>query len=137
MHLGVAWYLSMSSTRPNVDGVTDHDPQMLKGVLSLLLLQLLSQEDAYGYAVVVRLREAGITELAEGSVYPALTRMQQAGWLESYLVASGSGPARKYYRVTDAGRAELVGRRAAWERLQATVEAVVTPDRTTPTKESS
>ncbi|GAB3107725.1 PadR family transcriptional regulator [Janibacter alkaliphilus] len=102
-----------------------HDPQMLKGVLALLLLQLLEREDAYGYAVVVRLREAGITELAEGSVYPALTRMQQAGWLESYLEASGSGPARKYYRITDAGRAELTERRAAWGRLQQTVRTVL------------
>lgn len=108
--------------------MTEHDPQMLKGVLSLLLLQLLDREDAYGYAVVTRLRDAGFDGLAEGSVYPALTRLQAAGWLESYLVASDSGPARKYYRVTDDGRAELAERIEAWRHLRTTVSRVLAED---------
>ena len=84
-----------------------HDPQMLKGVLPLLLLSLLSQEESYGYAVVTRLREAGFPDLAEGTVYPALTRLEGAGHLTSRLVASAAGPARKYYRTTASGLTEL------------------------------
>lgn len=95
---------------------------MLKGVLALLLLGLLGEEDNYGYGIVVRLREAGFPELAEGTVYPALTRLESAGHLESYLVRSDSGPARKYYRTTDSGRAERASRALAWSRLVAAVE---------------
>ncbi|NYF96838.1 PadR family transcriptional regulator [Janibacter cremeus] len=98
-----------------------HDPQMLKGVLGLLLLSALAADDDYGYGLVVRLRGAGFDDLAEGTVYPRLTRLEQAGFLESYLRPSHSGPARKYYRITAAGRDDLDGRRSAWEHLQRAV----------------
>ncbi|GAB77647.1 transcriptional regulator, PadR family [Austwickia chelonae] len=101
-----------------------HDPQMLKGVLSLLLLRLLLHEDGYGYGVVTRLQGAGFPDLVEGTVYPALTRLEAAGHLESYLLKSTSGPARKYYRITDGGRAELARAEAAWSDLVAAVAAV-------------
>lgn len=101
-----------------------HDAQMLKGVLALLLLTLLSREDNYGYGIVTALREAGFTDLAEGTVYPALTRLEAAGHLESYLQRSDSGPARKYYRTTDAGRADLVARRESWHELVTSVDRV-------------
>ncbi len=108
------------------------DAQMLKGVLSLLLLSLLAEEDGYGYAIVIRLRDAGFDDLAEGTVYPALTRLETAGLLESYLVRSSSGPARKYYRATDAGRSELLLRDAAWQDLVSAVDRVRSrPPRTT------
>ena len=102
-----------------------HDPQMLKGVLALLLLGVLAEQDGYGYGIVTRLREAGFADLGEGTVYPALTRLEGAGLLESYLRASDSGPARKYYRTTPAGRAELVTRGASWRGLVASVDAVI------------
>ncbi|NNM45278.1 PadR family transcriptional regulator [Knoellia koreensis] len=101
-----------------------HDPQMLKGVLSLLLLSVLVDEPGYGYAIVTRLRDAGFEDLAEGTVYPALTRLESAGLLESYLERSASGPARKYYRTTDAGRAELATRTDAWRNLVTAVDTV-------------
>lgn len=101
-----------------------HDAQMLKGVLALLLLTLLSREDNYGYGIVTALREAGFTDLAEGTVYPALTRLEAAGHLESYLQRSDSGPARKYYRTTDAGLADLLARRESWTDLVTSVDRV-------------
>jgi PadR family transcriptional regulator PadR len=91
-----------------------HDPQLLKGVLSLLLLRLLREQEDYGYALVVRLRGQGFDEVAEGSVYPALTRMESHGLLAARLVPSRSGPARKYYRLTAAGTAELERSAEAW-----------------------
>jgi PadR family transcriptional regulator len=108
--------------------VSTHDPQMLKGVLSLLLLHLLAAGDGYGYAVVSRLQQEGFPDLAEGTVYPALTRLESQGLLESYLQRSGSGPARKYYRVTDAGRDELKRASAAWTDLHTAVGRVLGPD---------
>lgn len=106
-----------------------HDSQMLKGVLALLLLELLDREDGYGYAIVTRLRDAGFPDLGEGTVYPALTRLEAAGHLESYLVRSGSGPARKYYRTTASGRAERTALAGAWRRLVMAVgTATGTPD---------
>lgn len=100
------------------------DAQMLKGVLGLLLLRLLAEEEGYGYAIVTRLREAGFEELAEGTVYPALTRLEATGLLESFLVRSSAGPARKYYRATKAGHDELLHREASWQELVAAVEQV-------------
>jgi PadR family transcriptional regulator PadR len=96
----------------------------LKGVLALLLLSLLDSQENYGYGIVTRLRELGLAELAESTVYPALTRLEAAGDLSSRLAPSASGPARKYYRTTARGRASLAARRSAWDQLAAGVAAV-------------
>jgi len=97
--------------------MNDIDPQMLKGLVTLLLLHLVAEREDYGYALVVRLREAGFGEMAEGTVYPALARLEQAKRLEPYLVPSEKGPARKYYRITTAGELELERTRDAWKHL--------------------
>ena len=103
---------------------TPQDPQLLKGVLSLVLMQLVAEREDYGYSLVVRLQGHGFAELREGSVYPALTRLEAAGLLGSRLVRSASGPARKYYGITPAGRAELVRGLAAWNALVAAVQRI-------------
>ena len=97
--------------------VTTTDPQMLKGLLTLLLLSLIAEQDDYGYALVVRLRAAGLEDIAEGTVYPALARCERASWLAAYHVPSSSGPARKYYRVTEAGELELARALESWNQL--------------------
>ena len=94
-----------------------HDPQLLKGVLSLLLLHLLAEEESYGYDVVKRLHAAGLTEVLDGTVYPALARLEREGKISGRLVASSSGPARKYYRPTPPGYAALTGGIAQWDAL--------------------
>lgn len=104
--------------------MTSHDPQMLKGLVSLLLLDLISEEPDYGYSLVVRLHKRGFEDLAEGTVYPALARAEQAGWIEAYLVASEKGPARKYYKITSSGERERQRAREAWESLVTLVQAV-------------
>ena len=80
-----------------------HDPQLLRGVLPMLILSLLRRRDSYGYDLVERLRTLGLTGLATGAVYPVLGRCERDGWLTSYLQPSASGPARKYYTLTPAG----------------------------------
>src|SRR4051794_41363040 len=94
-----------------------HDPQLLKGVLSLLLLHLLAQRESYGYEVVQRLHALGLTGVLEGTVYPALTRLEREGRLSTRLVPSNAGPARKYYRPTAAGYAALKAGTASWTAL--------------------
>jgi PadR family transcriptional regulator PadR len=66
---------------------------------------------------VVRLHQFGFDELREGTVYPALTRLEKKGLLESRLVPSDSGPARKYYRPTASGLSELKEQRRTWADL--------------------
>ena len=115
-----------------------HDPQLLKGVLTLLLLRLLAERESYGYEVVQRLREAGLAGISEGTVYPALARLEREGRITARLVASNSGPARKYYRPTPAGRAALTSGTASWLSLAELVHAVLAgPVPSTPTEGSS
>ncbi len=108
--------------------MADHDPQVLKGILSMLLLQVLREQEDYGYSVVVRLQDLGFDALAEGTVYPALSRLESKGLLTSRLEPSQAGPARKYYRPTRSGVAELDRAASAWISLRANVDRVMSPD---------
>ncbi|MHB1064611.1 MAG: PadR family transcriptional regulator [Georgenia sp.] len=109
-------------------GVPPRDPQLLKGVLPMLILALLRSRDSYGYELVTRLRDAGLTDIATGSVYPVLNRLERDGRLDSYLVPSSAGPARKYYTPTPAGLEHLVAQRRGWQRLDDVVAVVLVPD---------
>ncbi len=102
-----------------------HDPQLLKGVLTLLLLQLLAERESYGYEVVQRLHALGLTDVLEGTVYPALSRLEREGRVRSRLVPSDAGPARKYYRPTAAGLDALAAGTASWSSLVTTVGGVL------------
>ena len=102
-----------------------HDPQLLKGVLSLLLLRLLAERESYGYELVQRLHEIGLSTIAEGTVYPALARLERETRIEAHLVTSRSGPARKYYRPTGAGYAALADGTASWQALADAVNPVL------------
>lgn len=117
--------------------IPTHDPQLLKGVLTLLLLRLLAERESYGYEVVQRLREAGLSAITEGSVYPALARLEREGRITARLVPSSAGPARKYYRPTPAGRTALTSGTASWRSLADLVNAVLAdPVPSTPTEGS-
>lgn len=105
------------------------DPQLLKGVLPMLVLALLTERESYGYELVTRLQEVGLTDITAGTVYPVLTRLEREGQVSSRLVASPSGPARKYYRPTPDGAAALTGAVRGWERLNRTVSTVLAPAR--------
>src|SRR6476661_5914015 len=102
-----------------------HDAQLLKGLLSLLLLQLLAERESYGYEVVQRLHELGLADVLEGTVYPALARLEREGRLSARLVASSAGPARKYYRPTPGGYEALATGTANWSSLVEIVSSVM------------
>jgi PadR family transcriptional regulator PadR len=103
----------------------EHDSQLLKGVLTLVILELLARRESYGYQLVTDIRALGLESLAEGTIYPALNRLEREGLVTSRLVASDLGPARKYYTTTKAGRDVLKKRGQAWRELVAAVEPLL------------
>ena len=122
------------------------DPQLLKGVLPMLVLAMLTERESYGYELVTRLQADGLSDIATGTVYPVLTRLEREGLITSRLVASSSGPARKYYVPTAQGGAELTRSTRSWRRLTITVTATLgragpgqSPDQasTSPTQEET
>src|ERR1700682_1357726 len=102
-----------------------HDSQMLKGVLSLALLRLLAERESYGYELVTQLHELGLTEIQDGSVYPALGRLERDGHVTSRLVASTSGAARKYYRPSHTGYAALAHVEQALQSLVRALDPLI------------
>ena len=97
------------------------DPQLLKGVLPMLVLALLTERESYGYELVTQLQAAGLTDMSSGTVYPVLTRLEREGHITSRLAASSSGPARKYYVPTASGAAELARAKRSWTQFVSTV----------------
>ncbi|WP_462412953.1 PadR family transcriptional regulator [Neobacillus sp. Marseille-QA0830] len=101
------------------------DKEMLKGSIDLLLLSLISQRDLYGYEIMKILRETSGEqyEMGEGTLYPALKRLEKKEWIESYWTDTDSGR-RKYYHLTDNGAAELEEKRKNWSLVQNLVRRV-------------
>lgn len=94
----------------------------------MCLLSLIEEEASYGYEMVSKLRDRGLDLASEGSVYPLLSRLQKQGMIEGYLVQSPSGPARKYYRMSDDGRGVLDQWRKEWRDFSTAVDAVLGED---------
>ncbi len=97
--------------------------QLKKGVLALCVLALLSHADSYAYEIASRLTRD--IDMGEGTIYPLMRRMQSDGLVETYLVESQSGPPRKYYRLTAAGRQSLEQQKAEWNTFSTAVNAIV------------
>ncbi|MCE7081458.1 PadR family transcriptional regulator [Streptomyces sp. ST2-7A] len=93
---------------------TDRRASWLKGVLDLLVLACLTEEESYGYEIARRLEEAGLGTIRGGTLYPVLNRLEEAGLLDAEFRAAERGPGRRYYRLTDAGTAVLREQGAAW-----------------------
>jgi len=96
--------------------------EMLKGVLEGIVLAVLSARPAYGYEITAWLRERGFTDIAEGTVYALLVRVEQRGLVDVERVPSEKGPPRKVYSLNAQGRAYLEEFWRTWsflaERLQ-------------------
>ena len=97
--------------------------QLKKGVLGLCVLALLSAQDNYAYEIASRL--ADDIGMGEGTIYPLMRRMQSDGLVETYLVESASGPSRKYYRLTDAGRRAYESQRTEWTGFARAVDGIL------------
>ncbi|MBQ1074568.1 PadR family transcriptional regulator [Micromonospora sp. C31] len=99
--------------------------QLLKGVLDLAVLAVLREEDGYGYDILRRLRDAGLQEVGDASVYGTLRRLYAAGLLTTYVVPSESGPHRKYYSLNAAGRDQLIRSGKLWRSFATTMDALL------------
>ena len=100
--------------------------QLLKGVLDLAVLAVLDERDGYGYDVVRRLREVGLDDVGDASVYGTLRRLFQAGSLTSYVVPSEEGPNRKYYGLNDHGRSVMALSAKTWAGFAETMNHLLT-----------
>ncbi len=99
--------------------------QLLKGTLDMCLLATITRRPCYGYEMVQQLAQQGLSLVSEGSIYPLLSRLQQHGYIEGYLVASRDGPKRKYYRLLPAGAKQLEQWRTEWEAFAQAVEHIL------------
>ncbi|WP_095202212.1 PadR family transcriptional regulator [Mesorhizobium carmichaelinearum] len=89
-----------------------NDVQLKKGALELCVLALLAQRESYAYEIASTLAER--VGMGEGTIYPLMRRMQSDGLVATWLVESTSGPPRKYYRLTAAGRTAYEARSREW-----------------------
>jgi len=99
--------------------------QMRRGSLELCILSILSRGMRYGYDIVQALSGGGGLVIKEGTIYPLLNRLRSEGLVAAEWRPSPQGPRRKYYRLTDDGRARLVEMRAQWRSFTADVERIV------------
>lgn len=90
--------------------------QLKKGVMEIVVLSMLQRKDFYGYELVTEISK--YIEMSEGTIYPLLNRFKKDGLVDTYLAESHNGPPRKYYRITDAGRAEIPGVREGMDGIQ-------------------
>jgi PadR family transcriptional regulator, regulatory protein PadR len=99
--------------------------QMRKGTLQYCVLALLAEEERYGFDLVRELAETDGMVTSEGTIYPLLSRLRKDGLVETTWRESSSGPPRRYYRLTKAGRAALDAFKVEWGRFRNAVDHLV------------
>lgn len=97
-----------------------------QGTLDMLILQILSLEAAHGYGIAQRLHQVSreVVQVNQGSLYPALHRLEQKGWLEAEWRPSETGREAKFYTLTRAGRKQLEVEKESWARLTHAVQLI-------------
>jgi transcriptional regulator len=102
-------------------------PDLLPGTLDLLVLKILTLGPRHGYAIARRLRQISdaVLEVRQGSLYPALHRLERQGWIRAKWQVSETGREARYYSLSAAGRRQLAKEAAAWERMSDAVKLVL------------
>jgi PadR family transcriptional regulator PadR len=100
---------------------------LMQGTLELLILTTLSNESMHGYGIALRIHEAvdDLLKIEDGSLYPALYRMEERGWVTSKWGVSENNRRAKFYKLTRAGRKQLDGERANWERVSQAIARIL------------
>jgi transcriptional regulator len=100
---------------------------VLRGTLDLLILKTLALEPMHGWGIGQRIQQASgeALQLGQGSLYPALQRLEQRGWIDSEWRSTEQNRRAKYYRLTASGRRALGEETASWRRYVATVEGIL------------
>ena len=99
---------------------------MPQGTLDMLILQIVSLEPAHGYGIAQRLEQISrsVVQVNQGSLYPALHRLEQKQWLRAEWHESETGREAKFYSLTAAGRKQLVIEKDSWARLTGAVQLI-------------
>lgn len=100
--------------------------ELLKGSIDLLLLSLIAQKDQYGYELAKKIRDKSdeLYEIGEGTLYPALKRLETQKAVESYWGEANEGGRRKYYRITKTGQGLLQDKMKDWQSLSKLITLV-------------
>ncbi|MGE5413455.1 MAG: PadR family transcriptional regulator [Syntrophomonadaceae bacterium] len=100
---------------------------MVQGTLDLLLLKILALEPLNGWAISLRLKSLSsvVLQVSEGSLYPALHKLEQEGWIEAKWKQSENNRRAKFYPLSRLGRKQLEGETATWRRLSSAISHVV------------
>jgi PadR family transcriptional regulator len=101
--------------------------ELLPGTLDMLVLKVLDRQPLHGFAIADRIHQLSqdVLTVEEGSLYPALYRMQDRGWIESEWGQSENNRRARYYRLTRAGRKQLEREASGWERLSLAIAQVM------------
>jgi PadR family transcriptional regulator PadR len=107
--------------------VTDDRLDLPQGTLDLLILKALSLEPQHGWAISERIHQVSraTLQIPQGSLYPALHRLERRGWIKAEWGASDNNRRAKYYELTRAGRKQLELEAVAWDKLTAAVALVL------------
>ena len=102
-------------------------PNLLQGTLSMLILRALARGPLHGYDIVRRIQQSSedVLKVGEGSLYPALYRMEEQGWIEAEWGISELGRRAKFYRLTVAGRRQLAVEASEWDRMSTAIGRVM------------
>lgn len=100
---------------------------LVQGTLDLLILRTLQAEPLHGWAIARRIQMVSgeVLQVQQGSLYPALHRLEQQGWIRAKWAESETGRQAKFYTLTTAGRKQLEQERANWNRLSAAINLVI------------
>lgn len=103
------------------------DRELLPGTLDLLVLRVLALEPMHGWGVAKRIQERSseVLRVNQGSLYPALRKLEDRGWVTSHLGATKEGRAVKMYALTSAGRQQMKSEERSWSRLSKAVNEVL------------
>ena len=103
--------------------------ELLQGTLDMLILQTLQRgpQHGHGIAQVIRSRSGDLLDVETGSLYPALHRLEQKSWLEAEWKLSANNQRAKYYKLTRAGRSQLVREQDRWALLVKAISGVMKP----------
>src|SRR5687768_12840936 len=102
-------------------------PDLLPGTLDLLILRILQTQSLHGWAISERIQQISqdVLQINQGSLYPALHRLEHRGWIEAEWAVSELGRRAKYYELTPAGRRQLTVEADEWERMVAAIGRVM------------
>ncbi len=100
---------------------------LLQGTLDLLILQTLALEPMHGWGIAQRIQQVSedVLHIGQGSLYPALYRLEYKGWIKAEWGNSESNRRAKFYKLTATGKRRLEAERASWDRLSAAVRLVL------------